>query len=142
MQHRPLHLLAVCFCAGMLGALLSGLLLCLAGEFGAFAMAGVQLAPQLKPAWFYPRLVWGGLWGVVYFLTVGPAHARGRWASRGMLVSLLPTAFELLVVFPYWQGAGLLGRQLGKLTPLAVLLANLAWGLFTGVCCRLLWGRR
>ena len=141
-MHRPLHLLSVCFCAGLLGALLSGLLLCLAGKFGAFAMAGVQLAPQLKPAWFYPRLLWGGLWGLVYFLTVGPAHARGRWASRGMLVSLLPTAFELLVVFPYWQGAGLLGLQLGKLTPLAVFLANLAWGLFTGICCRLLWGRR
>ena len=141
-MHRPLHLLSVCFCAGLLGALLSGLLLCLAGKFGAFAMAGVQLAPQLKPAWFYPRLLWGGLWGLVYFLTVGPAHARGRWASRGMLVSLLPTAFELLVVFPYWQGAGLLGLQLGKLIPLAVFLANLAWGLFTGICCRLLWGRR
>ena len=38
MHHRPLHLLAVCFCAGLLGALLSGLLLCLAGKFGAFVI--------------------------------------------------------------------------------------------------------
>src|SRR5512139_3665216 len=121
MQHRPLHLLAVCFCAGMLGALLSGLLLGLAGKFGAFALLGVNLAPQLKPVWFYPRLVWGGLWGLIYFLTVGPAHARGRWARRGMLVSILPTAFELLVVFPHWQGAGLLGQQLGRYPPLVVL---------------------
>ena len=141
-MNRPLHLLAVCFCAGMLGALLSGLLLGLAGKFGALTLAGVQLAPQLKPAWFYPRLVWGGLWGLLYYLAVGRAHARCRWARRGMLVSLLPTAFELLVVFPYWQGAGLFGSKLGRLTPLVVLLANLAWGFFTGICCRLLWGRR
>jgi hypothetical protein len=137
-----MHLLAVCFCAGLLGALLSGLLLCLAGKLGAFTLVEVQFAPQLKPAWFYPRLVWGGLWGLVYFLAVGPAHARGRWARRGMWVSILPTAFQLLVVFPYWQNAGLMGSNLGKLTPLVVLLANLAWGFFTGISCRLLWGRR
>ena len=141
-MHRPLHLLAVCFCAGLLGALASGLLLCLAGKLGAFKAAGVLLSPHLTPAWLYPRLVWGGLWGLVYFLAVGPARARQRWARRGMLISLLPTAFELLVVFPYWTGHGLLGRQLGRLTPLAVLLANLAWGFFTGIFCRLLWGRR
>lgn len=141
-MHRPLHLLAVCFCAGLLGALLSGLLLCLAAEFGTFELAGIRFSPRLEPGWFYPRLVWGGLWGLVYFLAVGPANARGRWARRGMLVSILPTAFELLVVFPYWNGQGLFGQRLGQLTPLLVFIANLTWGFFTGICCRLLWGRR
>ncbi|MHB8708156.1 MAG: hypothetical protein ACYC9I_04725 [Desulfuromonadales bacterium] len=141
-MHRPLHLLAVCFCAGLLGALLSGLLLCLAAKFGAFELAGLHFSPRLKPDWFYPRLVWGGLWGMVYFLAVGQANARGRWVRRGMWVSILPTAFELLVVFPYWSGHGLFGQQLGRLTPVLVFLANLTWGFFTGICCRLLWGRR
>jgi hypothetical protein len=59
-----------------------------------------------------------------------------------MLVSILPTAFELLVVFPYWQGVGLFGQQLGRLAPLVTFLANLTWGFFTGIICRLLWGRR
>jgi hypothetical protein len=141
-MHRPLHLLAVCFCAGLLGALASGLLLCLAGKLGIFKLAGILLKPQLTPAWFYPRLVWGGVWGLLYFLAVGPARARQRWVRRGMLVSLIPTAFELLVVFPYLSGLGLLGQKLGRLTPLAVFLANLVWGFFTGIFCRLLWGRR
>lgn len=141
-MHRPLHLLAVCFCAGMLGALLSGALLWAAGQAGLFVLAGVKLAPRWQAAWLYQQLVWGGLWGLVYFLAVGPNPTRGRWARRGMWVSILPTAFQLLVVFPYWQGAGLLGSQLGKLVPLVVLLANLAWGFFTGIFCRLLWGRR
>lgn len=142
MQHRPAHLLAVCFCAGLLGALLSGLLLCLAARLGVFALAGVQIIPQFKVAWFYPRLVWGGLWGMVYFIAVGPASSRRHWIRRGLWISLLPTAFELLVVFPYLSGHGLFGRQLGRYAPLAVLLANLVWGFFTGLCCRLLWGRR
>lgn len=141
-MHRPLHLLAVCFCAGVIGALFSGLLLCAVAKWGGFALAGVHFSPRLQPAWFYPRLVWGGLWGLVYSLAIAPANGRGRWARRGMWVSILPTAFELLVAFPYWQGAGLLGQQLGRLTPLVVFLSNLAWGFCTGVFARLLWGRR
>ena len=141
-MNRPLHLLAVCFCAGLLGALLSGLLLCLTAKLGVFALAGVHLRPQLRPEWFYPRLVWGGLWGLAYFLTVRPVNARNRWARRGMWISILPTAFELVVIFPYWSGHGLLGQDLGRLTPLVVLLANMVWGTCTGICCRLLWGRR
>jgi len=141
-MHRPLHLAAVCFCAGVIGALLSSLFLCAVGKFGGFALAGANLTPQLQPAWFYPRLVWGGLWGLAYCLAVAPTNGQGRWARRGMWVSILPTAFELLVVFPYWQGAGLLGQRLGLLTPLAVFLGNLVWGFCTGVFARLLWGRR
>ena len=141
-MHRPLHLLAVCFCSGLLGALASGLLLWLAAKLGVLKLAGVTLIPQFTAAWFYPRLVWGGLWGLVYFLAVGPTHSRQRWARRGMLISLLPTAFELLVVFPYFRGLGLFGQQLGRLTPAVIVLVNLAWGFFTGIFCRLLWGRR
>lgn len=141
-MHRPLHLVAVCFCAGVIGALLSGLCLCAAGKLGGLTMIGVHLTPQLQPGWFYPRLLWGGLWGLVYCMAVAPANGRGRWARRGMWVSILPTAFELLVVLPAWQGAGLLGQHLGRLTPLVVFLGNLIWGFCTGVFARLLWGRR
>jgi hypothetical protein len=125
-----------------LGALLSSLLLCLAGKLGAFTLAGVELAPRLHPAWLYPRLVWGGLWGLAYFLAVTPPSCRGRWARRGMWLSSLPPAFELVVVFPFWAGHGLLGQDLGRLTPLVIFIANLVWGFCTGVCARLLWGRR
>lgn len=141
-MHRPQHLLAVCFCAGVLGALLSSALLMLAGRLDAFELLGVQMAAPLQAAWLYPRLIWGGLWGMVYFLAVGTTRGRGRWARRGMWVSILPTAFELLIVFPYWREVGLLGRDLGALTPGVVLAANLIWGFFTGIACRLLWGRR
>jgi len=141
-MNRPLHLLAVCFCAGLLGALISSLLLIAAAKLGFFSLIGVHLAPQLRTAWLYPRLIWGGLWGLAYFFAVRPVEARNRWARRGIWISILPTAFELVVVFPYLSGHGLLGQHLGRLTPLVTLLANMVWGICTGICCRLLWGRR
>jgi hypothetical protein len=125
----------------MLGALCSSLFTWQAGQMGLPAMVGVSIAPQLTPSWLYSRLVWGGLWGLLYFLTVGPQKSRRHWARKGLWISLLPTAFQLFVVYPSMTRYGLMGLGLGQLTPLFVLLHNLAWGLCTGVFCRLIWGR-
>ena len=54
---------------------------------------------------------------------------RGRWWLRGIMLSLAPSAFQLLYVFPRETGAGLLGLGLGALTPVFVLAANTIWGL-------------
>ncbi len=138
---RTLPLLAACFCAGLLGALCNSIVAWQAGQFGLPAMFDVRMTPTLTPAWLYPRLVWGGLWGMVYFLAVGPLRARRHWARKGLWISLLPTAFQLFVVFPHMTGHGWMGFSLGQLTPLFVLFYNLVWGLFTGIFCRLIWGR-
>ncbi len=138
---RTLTLLAACFCAGLLGALCNSIVAWQAGQFGLPAMFDVRMTPTLTPAWLYPRLVWGGLWGMVYFLAVGPLRARRHWARKGLWISLLPTAFQLFVVFPHMTGHGWMGLSLGQLTPLFVLFYNLVWGLFTGIFCRLIWGR-
>lgn len=134
-------LITVCFCAGMLGALCSSLIVWQAGRWGLPAMVGVKMAPVLSPDWLYPRLVWGGVWGLAYFLTVAPFKARRHWARKGLWISLLPTAFQLFVVYPSMTGQGMLGLGLGQFTALFVLFYNLAWGFFTGIFCRLLWGR-
>jgi hypothetical protein len=134
-------MMAVCFCAGMIGALANSLALWLAGDLGITALAGVALAPDLTPAWLYPRLVWGGLWGLLYFLTVGGRNARCHWVRKGLWISLLPTLAQLLLVFPRQTPYGLLGLGLGALTPLFVFIFNCVWGFFTGLFARLLWGR-
>jgi hypothetical protein len=138
---RSRTLMAVCFCAGILGALCCSLVAWQAGQWGFPAMAGVRMAPSLTPDWLYPRLIWGGIWGLLYFLTVAPLKSRRHWVRKGLWVSLLPSAFQLLVVFPYMTGHGWLGIDLGQLTALFVIFYNLVWGLFTGISCRLLWGR-
>ena len=86
-------------------------------------------------------MIWGGLWGLVYFLVIGPLKSRRHWARKGLWISILPTAFQLLFVYPYMTSYGWFGLELGQLTPLFIFVYNLVWGLCTGVFCRLFWGR-
>ena len=141
-MQRTRTLLTVCFCAGLLGALCNSLVAWLVGSWGVPAMLGVQMAPKLTAAWLYPRLVWGGIWGLAYFLAVGSFHTRRHWARKGLWISLLPTLFQLCVVFPYWTRHGWLGFGLGQFTPVLVLIYNLVWGFATGVFARAFWGAR
>ncbi len=140
-MNRDSALLAVCFCAGLIGALANSIAAWLAGQWGITELAGVSLAPALTAAWLYPRLVWGGIWGLAYFVTVKRPRTRRHWVRKGLWVSLLPTLTQLLYVFPQKTSFGLLGLGLGTLTPAFVLLFNMIWGFFTGFFTRLLWGR-
>lgn len=140
-MNRNSAMLAVCFTAGVLGALANSLVAWGFGAGGVTALAGVQLAPALTLAWLYPRLVWGGLWGLTYFFTVGSQRRRRQWVRKGMWVSLLPTAAQLFYFFPYHTPFGPMGIGLGDLTALFVLFFNFVWGFFTGLFTRLLWGR-
>jgi len=134
-------LFAVCFVAGLLGALASSLFLWGAGEYGLSSMLGVRISPALRESWLYPRLILGGLWGLGYFFTVGIPRHRRCWIRKALWFSLLPTAFTLFYLYPYVEHKGLAGFDLGMLTPLLVLVSNLAWGFFTGFFTRLFWGR-
>jgi len=115
--------LSLFFAAGALGGLANSLVVWLCGESGVTHALGVAIAPELTPAFLYPRIVWGGLWGLLFALPLG-VHSTVR---RGLLVSLAPTAYQLLVVFPR-AGRGALGLELGALTPVLVLAFNAVWG--------------
>lgn len=141
-MNRQSTLMATCFCSGLLGALVSSLVAWQCWHWGLTGLAGVKLGAPLSEAWLYPRLIHGGLWGLAYFLAVGPLKARRHWARKGLWISLLPTLFQLLVVYPYLSDHGLLGFKLGQFTPLFVIAYNLIWGFCTGIFCRLFWGKR
>jgi len=138
---RSRILIAVCFCAGMLGALCSSLVTWKAGQMGLPALVNVHMSPSLSTDWLYSRLVWGGLWGLTYFLAVASLKSRRHWARKGLWISLLPTAFQLFFVYPHMTRHGLLGLELGQFTPLFIVFYNMIWGLCTGIFCRLFWGR-
>jgi hypothetical protein len=116
--------LSLFFAAGALGALVNSLAIWLFGELGAARALGVAMAPDPSPAWLYPRIVWGGLWGFVFVLPF-----QLGWVARGLVLSLGPSLVQLLVVFPLRANRGLLGLELGALTPLLVLFFNAIWGL-------------
>src|SRR3990172_12809522 len=99
----------------------------------AFTKAvGVRIAPELSPEWIYPRIVWGGLWGLLFLLPL----ASQRWVAQGLALSLFPSLVQLFVVFPYRTSAGVLGTGLGTLTPVVVVAANAVWGLAAAGCLR------
>ena len=115
--------LSLFFAAGVVGALVNSLVVWGVTELGLPQALGVSLAPKVSPAWLYPRLVWGGLWGLLFVLPI----ALGV-VPRGLLLSLAPALFQLLVVFPAWAGQGIGGVELGALTPVLVLFYSAVWG--------------
>ncbi|PLX78097.1 MAG: hypothetical protein C0616_15480 [Desulfuromonas sp.] len=140
-MNRGGALLAVSFTAGLLGGLAHAGAAWLAGHFGISDMLQVLMKPDWNSAWLYPQLVWGGIWGLAYYFTVGRPRSRQRWVRKGLWVSLLPTAVQLFLVFPHLTSHGMFGLGLGRMTPLLIFALNLVWGLFTGFFTRLLWGR-
>jgi hypothetical protein len=117
--------ITIIFSAGALGGLVNSVALWLLGRLGITAMIGVSIAPKLVPMWLYPRIVWGGLWGLLFLV---PLFKRSPF-KRGVLLSLGPTAMQLFLVFPYKAYKGYLGLELGTLTPVLVVVLNAVWGI-------------
>jgi hypothetical protein len=121
------HLL-VCFASGSVGGLANSIVVWLSGHLGITKMLGVALAPAWSPEWLYPRIVWGGLWGLTFILP----FMKSQLIGKGLLLSLLPTLYMLFFIFP--QGRpGMLGLGLGMLTPALVVLFNMVWGFVAAV---------
>jgi hypothetical protein len=116
--------LAAAYFGGAVGALANSLAAWLLGRAGIFAAIGVELRPGLSWEWLENRLLWGGLWGLGYPLVkrLGLPPVR-----TGLLLSLLPSAAQLLWFYPR-AGDGVLGLERGLATPLVVLALNALWG--------------
>lgn len=117
---------AVAFAAGSAGGLATALTLWLFGLLGITGALGVTLAPALAPAFVYHMMVWGGIFGFLFLLPFMP----GSVVLRGVIYGLAPSAVQCLIVFPA-DGAGILGLNLGVLTPILVLIFNTVWGIVT-----------
>jgi len=117
--------LSLIFASGCVGGLLSSVVLWLLGSKGMMGKLGVNIAPDLTPEWLYPRLVWAGIWGVLFLLPV----LKRSFLVRGLIFSLAPTLVQLFVVFPMKLDKGMMGLQMGNFTPLVVLIVNAVWGI-------------
>ena len=124
-----LRSLTLAFSAGCLGGLLNSITVWFLGSRGITASFGVQIAPDLTPAWLYPRIVWGGIWGILFVLP----FLRRSYFFKGILYSLGPTIVQLFVVFPMKVDKGVMGLDLGNMTPVLVLFFNAVWGVVAGI---------
>ena len=123
-----LQKISLSFVAGSLGGLTNTIAVWFFGAIGLSAALGVHIAPPLTSPWLYQRLVWGGLWGWLFLLPLTGLS----YPVRGLLYSLGPSLVQLFVVFPFQAHKGVLGWQLGYLTPVFVLFYNAIWGLTAG----------
>ena len=125
--------LSLVFAAGCVGAAANSLAVWLFGDLGINAALGVKIAPKLTPAWLYPRIVWGGLWGFLFLLP----FLRQSVLIRGLLYSAGPSLVMLFIVFPIKASKGMLGLTLGNMTPVLVLFFNAVWGVSAALWLRL-----
>ena len=117
--------ISLTYTAGSMGGLVNSLAVWSFGALAITGVLGVKLAPALTPAFLYPRLVWGGLWGFLFLLP----FFRDPPVLRGIVYSLGPTLAQLFVVFPLMAKKGMLGLQLGALTPVLAVFFNIIWGI-------------
>jgi hypothetical protein len=112
------------YAGGAIGALVNSACIWGLGKTGISANLGFGLKPAFTLSWLYPRLVWGGIFGLLLMLPM----LKKRLLLRGMLVSLVPSALILFYVFPE-AGKGMLGLGYGYWTPALIILLNFVWGM-------------
>lgn len=116
---------SLAFASGCLGGFFNSITVWLFGFARITALFNVQIAPTLTASWLYPRIVWGGIWGFLFLLPFFPK----KYLYKGILLSLFPTLIQLFIVFPLKANKGILGIELGSLTPIFVLFFNFVWGI-------------
>jgi hypothetical protein len=120
------------YAAGALAAVLTSLVVWVAVRAKLGGFIDVELGKLYGGALDPHVLGWRVLEGSLFALALPLARGRGLTAVRaGLLVSLLPSLDALFLELPR-SGYGMLGVQLGALTPVVVLAANGLWGWFLG----------
>ena len=125
---------AICFAAGVVGALAVVLFSHILFQLGLSARLGVKAPVSLKSPDIYRPLFWGGLWGIPFGLFI--ATAWNHLYLYGVLYFLAPVLALFLIFLPM-SGAGFFGlRQGGPMFTLYLLLVNLPFGIITALTAR------
>jgi len=131
--------LAICFTAGVLGALAVLLFSHVLSWFGLGVKGPIHFPVPLKAPGMYRPLFWGGLWGVLFGVFLKPAW--NRLYLFGALYFLAPMAAEFLFFLPMW-GAGYFGlKAAAPVFPLYVMLVNLPFGITIALVARAIIGK-
>ena len=131
---------AICFAAGVLGAMAVVLFSHVLFALGISEKLGVKAPLSLKSPDIYRPLFWGGLWGIPFGLFI--ATAWNHLYLYGVLYFLAPMLALFLIFLPM-SGAGFFGlRQGGPMFTLYLLLINLPFGIITALAARAIVGMK
>ena len=131
---------AICFAAGVVGALAVVLFSHVLFQLGLSARLGVKAPVSLKSPDIYRPLFWGGLWGIPFGLFI--ATAWNHLYLYGVLYFLAPVLALFLIFLPM-SGAGFFGLELGgPRFAVYLLLVNLPYGIVTALVARAIIGKQ
>jgi hypothetical protein len=128
---------AICFAAGVIGAVAVVLFSHVLFWLGLSATLGVMAPGSLKSPEIYKPLFWGGLWGSLFGLFI-----RAAW-NRLYIVGFLYVLAPLLALFLFFlpmAGAGYFGLRQGPTFTIYLLLVNLPFGIVTALVARAIIG--
>ena len=133
-----LQRMAICFAAGVAGALAVVVFSHILFGLGLSAKLGVTAPVSLKSPDIYKPLFWGGLWGMLFGLFINTA-----W-NRLYLVGFLYVLAPLLALFLFFlpkSGAGYFGLNKGPMFTIYLVLVNLPFGIVTALVARAIIGK-
>ena len=126
---------AICFAAGVLGALAVVLFSHVLFVLGLSAKLGVKEPISFKSPDVYRPLFWGGLWGIPFGLLI-----KAVW-ERLYLVGFLYFLAPVLALFTIFLPSGAL-QQGGLSFAVYLLLVNLPFGITTALVARAIIGKK
>ena len=130
---------AICFAAGVIGALAVVLFSHVLFESGLSATLGVKDPVSLKAPDIYRPLFWGGLWGIPFGLLITAVWTR--LYLFGFLYFLAPV-LALFTIFLPISGAGFFGLEHGgPKFAVYLLLVNVPYGIITALAARAIMGK-
>ena len=130
---------AICFAAGVIGALAVVVFSHVLFGLGISAMLGITAPVSLKSPDIYRPLFWGGLWGILFGLFIKTAWKR--LYLFGFLYVLAPL-LALFMFFLPMSGARFFGLHKGPTFTLYLLLVNLPFGIVTALAARAIIGMK
>jgi hypothetical protein len=135
-----IQLVAICFAAGVIGALAVVLFSHFLFKLGLSATLGVNAPVSLKSPDIYRPLFWGGLWGIPLGLLIKIVWRR--LYLFGLLYFLAPV-LALFTIFLPMSGAGFFGLEKGgPMFTVYLLLVNLPFGIITALTARAIIGKQ
>ena len=131
---------AICFAAGVIGALAVVLFSHLLFALGLSATLGINQPVSLKSPEIYRPLFWAGLWGIPFGLLV---KSLWRWLYVFGLLYFLAPVLALFTIFLPMSGAGFFGLERGGPRFMVyLLLVNLPYGIITALAARAIIGKK
>ncbi len=114
---RLFRRLSLAFAAGAAGVIALVAFLWLLRESGVAASLGLRLPAPKLPDFLYSRIVWGGIWALLFVL---PVMTR-QWLLRGLVVGVLASLASIFYFNPAWKSAPFT-------FVIVIFVANAIWG--------------